>query len=121
MAPELVTLEEIRRTAEYLHQTKLIVRTPLVNFQPRCPFFQSSSTTTSPNVYLKLESLQTVGSFKIRGVVNQMRFLPQDVKGCVTMSGGNYGRAFGLNSYFILFSIDLLLNINFCFFLFYKP
>jgi len=46
-------------------------------------------------IYLKLESLQTMNSFKIRGVVAQMKNLPKSVKGCVTMSAGNYGKAIG--------------------------
>jgi len=38
------------------------------------------------------------GSFKLRGVANQMKFLPEDVRNgdtkLITMSAGNYGKAF---------------------------
>ncbi|XP_065196836.1 L-threonine dehydratase catabolic TdcB-like [Sycon ciliatum] len=47
---------------------------------------------------LKLENTQYTGSFKIRGLANQMKNLPKDVlsgdRQVVTMSGGNYGRSF---------------------------
>ena len=39
-----------------------------------------------------------IGSFKIRGVANQMTSLPEEVKSgekkLITMSAGNYGKAF---------------------------
>lgn len=41
---------------------------------------------------------RSIGSFKIRGVANQMANLPQEVKRgkrkLITMSAGNYGKAF---------------------------
>jgi len=46
-------------------------------------------------VYLKLESVQTTGSFKIRGAANKMLSLAPDERerGVITVSSGNHGRA----------------------------
>lgn len=45
------------------------------------------------HLWLKLEGLQVVGSFKARGAVNKLRTLPPDAvrRGLVTASGGNHG------------------------------
>uniref|UniRef100_H2YVS6 L-serine ammonia-lyase n=1 Tax=Ciona savignyi TaxID=51511 RepID=H2YVS6_CIOSA len=49
-------------------------------------------------VHLKLENMQTTGSFKSRGVVVQMAKAPASVTSCerglVTLSAGNYGKSF---------------------------
>jgi threonine dehydratase len=44
-------------------------------------------------VWLKLEQLQTSGSFKARGMFNRMRSLPVPAAGVVVASGGNAGIA----------------------------
>src|SRR5436190_134485 len=47
------------------------------------------------NVYLKLESLQPIGAFKLRGAYNAVRRLPEAVRrnGVITYSSGNHGQA----------------------------
>jgi threonine dehydratase len=47
------------------------------------------------NVYLKLETLQETGSFKVRGAANKILSLTSNKKarGVVTVSTGNHGRA----------------------------
>jgi threonine dehydratase len=47
-------------------------------------------------VYLKMESLQNTGSFKIRGMTNCFRVHEKEIreKGAVTLSAGNAGRSF---------------------------
>lgn len=60
-------------------------------------------TIRSPNlakndaaeIFLKLESLQVTGSFKVRGAANRILALTQEEKrrGVVTCSSGNHGRA----------------------------
>jgi len=47
------------------------------------------------SVYLKLESLQQTGSFKIRGAANKMLSLTdhEKARGVITVSSGNHGRA----------------------------
>jgi threonine dehydratase len=68
----LIPLDEIRAARERLGDT--VLRTPLVRFR-------------GMDVWLKLENLQPIGSFKLRGALNAMRALPaQDV---VTASAGN--------------------------------
>ena len=46
-------------------------------------------------VFLKLENLQPVGAFKLRGAYNAIRLLPYDVRqrGVITYSSGNHGQA----------------------------
>ena len=63
-------------------------RTPLVG----SPLL---SETIGASVYLKLESLQETGSFKVRGAANKMSTLSEDEKarGVIAISTGNHGRA----------------------------
>lgn len=51
--------------------------------------------TVGASVYLKPESLQETGSFKIRGATNKMLSLTRDEKarGVIAISTGNHGRA----------------------------
>jgi threonine dehydratase len=73
----VIELEEIRRAGERLGED--VLRTPLV------PFGREG------RIWLKLECLQPVGAFKLRGALNAMRSQPpQDV---VTASAGNMGYA----------------------------
>jgi len=57
------------------------LRTPLVQFNAETP----------ANLYLKLENLQPIGSFKIRGAANVMARTPRDrlTRGVLTASAGN--------------------------------
>ena len=68
------------------HVYRAAVRTPLVRLD--LPF---ESAGRAPEVYLKLESLQPIGSFKIRGAWNAVRKLSADVMkdGVWTVSAGN--------------------------------
>lgn len=63
------------------------VRTPLVRLE--FPFAQNGDT--APEIYLKLESLQPIGSFKIRGAWNAVRALSRHQLdgGVWTVSAGN--------------------------------
>jgi len=73
----VIPLEEIRRARERLGDD--VLRAPLV------PFGRDQ------RIWLKLECLQPVGAFKLRGALNAMRAQPpQDV---VTASAGNMGYA----------------------------
>ncbi len=47
------------------------------------------------NAYLKLESMQPMGAFKLRGAYNAIRRMPHDVRrnGVITYSSGNHGQA----------------------------
>ncbi len=61
--------------------SSVALHTPLV----RC------NAETSPNLYLKLENLQPIGSFKIRGAANVMARTPHErlARGVLTASAGN--------------------------------
>src|SRR5215510_8960766 len=57
------------------------IRTPLVRL----------NADGAAEIYLKLENLQPIGSFKIRGAVNAMRRIPREKiqRGVLTASAGN--------------------------------
>lgn len=78
---ELVTIEEIRDAAERLRG--VVVRTPLVRF-----------AAAGPTAWLKPESLQPVGAFKLRGAYVAIARLPDAVRrrGVVAHSSGNHGQ-----------------------------
>lgn len=65
-----------------------IVKTPL-------EYSSILSEQTGASVYLKLESMQTTGSFKLRGALNKVKSLPKETleKGVVTASTGNHAAA----------------------------
>ena len=71
----MIPLEEIRRARERLGDS--VVRTPLVQLDER--------------VWLKLENLQPIGSFKLRGALSAIRAASADelAAGVVTASAGN--------------------------------
>src|SRR2546422_496914 len=76
----VVTAEDVREAAAGL--AGVAVRTPL-------------RFVESLNAYLKLESLQPIGAFKLRGAYNAIRRLPDPARkrGVITYSSGNHGRA----------------------------
>ncbi len=80
-APDLVTLDEIRAAAATL--AGIAVRTPLVPFGP-----------PDRNHWLKAESLQPIGAFKIRGAYNAAAALSPDerARGLITYSSGNHAQ-----------------------------
>jgi len=78
-----IPLDAITDAARHVY--KAAVRTPLVKLD--LPFKDGPR----PEVYLKLESLQPIGSFKIRGAWNAVRKLTPDQmkEGVWTVSAGN--------------------------------
>src|ERR1043165_9854854 len=73
-----VTLEEIRAARERIR--RIIVRTPIVRLQD--------------DIWLKLETLQPINAFKIRGAANAVALLTpeQRKRGVWTISAGNAGQ-----------------------------
>src|SRR5205814_4743878 len=57
----------------------------------RTPLVRLNSPGAPADIYLKLENLQPIGSFKIRGAANAMAQLPDDQlrRGVLTASAGN--------------------------------
>lgn len=78
-----VTIDEIRAARERIKN--VIVRTPLVRLLHSAPV---------PEVWLKLETLQPINAFKIRGAANAVAMLSPDerAKGVWTISAGNAGQ-----------------------------
>jgi threonine dehydratase len=78
----LIPLAEIRRAEKRL--AGKVVRTPLVLLAADAP----------ATIYLKLENLQPIGSFKLRGALNAISQLsgPELQAGVVTASAGNMGQ-----------------------------
>ena len=69
------------------------IRTPLIRLElPQTTRFPGPGLPTAvPDIYLKLEVLQPIGSFKIRGAYNVVRQLPAErlKEGVWTVSAGN--------------------------------
>jgi threonine dehydratase len=57
----------------------------------RTPLIRLDAGPDTPEIYLKLETLQPIGSFKIRGAANAVRCAPEATraKGLATASAGN--------------------------------
>ncbi|XP_069485335.1 L-threonine ammonia-lyase-like [Ambystoma mexicanum] len=84
----LISKEMLEEARQRVKDSPLkIVRTPLINVKETTLTLESKC-----NLLLKLENMQNTGSFKIRGVANQFARAQQGP--FITMSAGNYGRAF---------------------------
>lgn len=79
----LVDLETIRAAAGRI--SSVAVKTPLV----RAPF-----ESISGKIWLKAESLQPIGSFKLRGAANKiLQLSPEEIRrGVITYSSGNHAQ-----------------------------
>jgi threonine dehydratase len=88
MEQSLVSIEEIRIAATRI--ANIAVRTPLV----RAPFPGVSGHGTAKEIYLKAESLQPIGAFKIRGAANKiLQLTPAEIaRGVITYSSGNHAQ-----------------------------
>lgn len=66
-------------------------RTTLKGVANRTPLVRLNLADAPAEIYLKLENLQPIGSFKIRGAANAMAHIPAEVlaRGVVTASAGN--------------------------------
>jgi threonine dehydratase len=86
--PPSVTLERIRAAAEVLHG--VAVRTPLLPFGSP----QDGDPTGRTRAWVKPESLQPIGAFKLRGAYYSIATLPADRRaaGVVAYSSGNHAQ-----------------------------
>src|ERR1700685_703579 len=87
-ASQLVTLDAIRAAA--LRIAPIAMKTPLV----RTAFPGVSGYGTGRQIWLKAESLQPIGAFKIRGAANKILQLTagQIARGVITYSSGNHAQ-----------------------------
>jgi threonine dehydratase len=78
-----VTLDEIRAAHDRIGS--VITRTPLIRLRHDAP---------APEIWLKLENLQPINAFKIRGAANAVAMLTPEErqKGVWTISAGNAGQ-----------------------------
>lgn len=83
-----VPLSAVQEAAASIY--RVAIRTPLVRL--------IAGTRHTPEIYLKLELLQPIGSFKIRGAYNAIRQLSPDVlqQGVWTVSAGNAAQGVAL-------------------------
>jgi len=81
-----MTLKDIQAARERIKG--VVLRTPLV-------YSHTLSRESGRGVFLKLENLQTTGSFKLRGAVNRLMLLKAQGEGerVVAASAGNHGQA----------------------------
>ena len=81
----MITLSEVRRARELI--APHIIRTPLV-------YSPTFSSLSGYEVYLKLETMQKAGSFKVRGAMNRILSRRDEIggKGVVTASAGNHAQ-----------------------------
>jgi threonine dehydratase len=84
----LVSIEAIRAAAARI--APIAMRTPLV----RAAFPGVSGHGTGREIWLKAESLQPVGAFKIRGAANKiLQLTPAEIaRGVITYSSGNHAQ-----------------------------
>jgi threonine dehydratase len=78
-----ITLDDVRRARERIAGT--IVRTPLIRLE---------LGPGAPDIRLKLENLQPINAYKLRGAANAVAMLPEDERrrGVWTISAGNAGQ-----------------------------
>jgi threonine dehydratase len=91
----LVTLDEIRAARERIRPAARY--TPLIDVP--WPGTQAlHADQAPPSLWLKAESLQPMGAFKIRGAFNMISQLPKESleRGVITYSSGNHGQAVAL-------------------------
>ncbi len=81
----MTTLEDIKNAQKIIDQK--LIRTPLV-------YAYSLSQALGCQIYLKLENLQTTGSFKARGALNKIASLSDEQKkqGVIACSAGNHAQ-----------------------------
>jgi threonine dehydratase len=86
---DLVSLETIRAAAARI--AHIAVKTPLVE----AAFPGLSGHGTGKQIWLKAESLQPIGAFKMRGAANKiLQLTPGEIaRGVITYSSGNHAQA----------------------------
>jgi threonine dehydratase len=88
MSEALVSVGEIRAAAERIKG--IAVKTPLVEAE----FPGTSGHGTARRIWLKAESLQPIGAFKLRGASNKiLQLTPEEIRrGVITYSSGNHAQ-----------------------------
>jgi threonine dehydratase len=89
-----ISLETIRDAAGIVYQAA--IRTPLIGLDVRLD--ATAADRSAARLFLKLETLQPIGSFKIRGAYNAVRHLSREqlARGVWTVSAGNAAQGVAL-------------------------
>lgn len=89
MPEQLVSLETIRAAAARI--ASIAIKTPLIE----AAFPGLSGYGTGKRIWLKAESLQPIGAFKMRGAANKiLQLTPEEIRrGVITYSSGNHAQA----------------------------
>ena len=93
---QFVTVDEIRAARERIRPAARVtpmIEVPLQALEPSSP--QALKPSSPQALFLKAESLQPMGAFKIRGAYNMISQLPKEEleRGVITYSSGNHGQA----------------------------
>src|ERR1700676_1784803 len=88
MTHHLISLDDIRAAAKRI--AGVAVKTPL----GRTPFHGVAGRGFPREIWLKAESLQPIGSFKLRGAANKiLQLSPEEIaRGVITYSSGNHAQ-----------------------------
>jgi len=88
MEHSLVSIADIRAAAARI--ASIAIRTPIIE----AAFPGLSGHGTNKKIYLKAESLQPIGAFKIRGAANKiLQLSPEEIaRGVITYSSGNHAQ-----------------------------
>ena len=89
--PKFITLEEIQVAQRRI--AGVAVRTPLTRIEPE-RLRAAKLPVPAFDLYIKAESAQPIGSFKLRGAYNMMTQLAAEVlgRGVITYSSGNHAQ-----------------------------
>ena len=88
----MVTLDQIKNAQRILH--RIVVHTPLIRYFPPADPKDSSAGSDYEESFFKLESLQPIGSFKLRGAYNKIASLSdkERCRGVISYSSGNHAQ-----------------------------
>src|SRR5215472_11807282 len=88
----MVTLEQIKEAQQRLHG--IAARTPLIQSFLPANTKDSSTGRDNEEFFFKLESLQPIGSFKLRGAYNKIASLSEEERrrGVISYSSGNHAQ-----------------------------
>ncbi len=88
----MITLDDIKAAQEKLRG--IAARTPLVQYYPPTDKKGTSKASKGGELWLKPESLQPIGAFKLRGAYNKIASLSESerAKGVISYSSGNHAQ-----------------------------
>lgn len=98
----MIDLKQIQQARERVSSS--IIRTPLVH----------DHLYTSANLFLKLDNLQTTGSFKERGALNKLTRIKEEgkYKGVIGASAGNHAQAVAYHGARLGFSVSMIMPVH---------